>query len=223
MPIQTSLYGSKTEVIKGAIQTVAQNPAVEQVKSAVINKVKDKVTASKLSESKGNQAPEQELKALATMRSIEWSKGYQWGCKFDSAPEPFSKWFPMRSITIPVGTLLSDTLSSGQEEYYYPKSNTINAFSVTFLDNVNGVLEDWIRTWVENRILNKGMGISPIGECVSIFRFFRLNNYKQIVLVRNFYVYPNGSPSISYTSDAAIREISIELVNAGELKNGNGI
>lgn len=159
---------------------------------------------------------DQEINALLTMRKIEWSRGYLWGCKFEAAPEPFSNWFPAKDIQIPTSTLVSDVLAVGQEELYYPKSSSPRSLSITMVDDVHGTLEDWFRKWVQTGILNEGYGVTPIGECSELFRFFRLNTMREVQYIRSYYVYPNNNITVAYNSSSEVREFTVELVIVGE-------
>jgi hypothetical protein len=154
---------------------------------------------------------------ITALRSVEWDKKYLWVVDFKGSyipPAPFDKFFPANSITAPFSYLESETLDLPQTTMHYPKRQHETDLQITFYDDEQRTLLRWLTDWQKLDILNYGNFVSGLGDSHQVVgsdsfgngtrsvapvrqvRFALIDAYRDEVLVKNYWVYPDGD--ISY-------------------------
>jgi hypothetical protein len=162
------------------------------------------------------------LNSVEQLRAVEWSKAHLWDVRFPSiagskgAPAPFTEWFPASSFDHVLFNLDVFTFELPGIVMSVPKSTAEKTISMTFYDDVNGVLEQWFQDWVERDILLGGKAVATLEECVRLIQLTRLDVGKNARKIDSLWVYPRDNMSFSGRSDAAANEFTVNLVVAGK-------
>lgn len=124
------------------------------------------------------------LKSLNQIREVEWGRTYFWDIKFIDNSEvyqksqltsPFDAWFPAVDIDENVATLDSFVFEGGRTSFKVPARTSPFELKITFLDDENYTLLNWIRTWINEDILKGNTGVvATLEEAVKIVKIVRM-------------------------------------------------
>jgi len=128
--------------------------------------------------------------ATAPGQAIQWGQTFLWDLKFEDAPAPFNEWFPAADVEENIYTLESLTIQGFMSTYKVPKSTTVFDLKVTFYDDENHVLLDWLAEWVNGVMLGSGNYVATLQESCRIVSLARLNSLREAIGVTTFWVYP---------------------------------
>ena len=147
------------------------------------------------------------LKNIDSVRGIDWGQGFLWDIKFDDFPltEPklpkeFSEWFPASDISENVLALESHTIKSGITSFKVPVSTTPFDVKISFYDDINYSILNWLQEWVNLKILNEEKYLTPLTELVKTLHIKKLNRAKEELSMSSYLVYPEGSLDFVGTS-----------------------
>lgn len=103
---------------------------------------------------------------IGQLRNIEWGVKYRWAVRFlePLPPEPFERFFPASDIDFPEATLDSFTFVQGQTDLKVPQRQTVREMSLTFYDNENSALVNWLKDWIKIDIFNDGKFVSCLRD-----------------------------------------------------------
>jgi hypothetical protein len=161
------------------------------------------------------------LNNVKQLSKIEWGKEWLWDIKFPDAPSPFNNWFPATDVTIPTATLKSKTFVIHMSEYSIPERTGEHKLSISFVDDINHTLLDWITAWINGIVDNtQGHGyVLTLQEAMKQVFITRLNTNREPILIGGvpyedvYWVYPEGTPrfkggggskSLAYEQDFVI-------------------
>jgi hypothetical protein len=167
------------------------------------------------------------LNRIDQLRTIEWGKEYLWDIQFPSAPSPFNNWFPASNVEFPTATLKSKTFTGALSEYSIPIGTGEHKITITFLDDINHTLLDWLTAWINTTVVNiEGHAyVKTLDEAKNKVFIARLGNDRNalsvggVAYIEGFWVYPEGSPVFKGGSDSKPFTYSQDFVIIGELNS----
>ena len=97
------------------------------------------------------------LTGIEQLRSVEWGKNYLWSVRFQAKSPydlkaPFDQWFPAIEIEENISTLISLPIEAYMATYKIPKSTSVFDVRLTFMDDLNHTVFDWLDDWVVNSL-----------------------------------------------------------------------
>lgn len=149
---------------------------------------------------------------ITSQRVVEFDKKYLWVVEFTdpAPPAPFDKWFPASTMTVPFSILESKAIELPHVTLQYPSRSSQRNITATFYDDEQRTLLRWLSDWQNLDILNNGKFISGFGDEHTVvaadsfgnstrkvqplrqMRFGLVDAFRDEVLVKNFWVYPDG-------------------------------
>jgi len=155
------------------------------------------------------------LTKTSLVRSVEWSKSYLWDIRFPTAPNPFTEWFPASDVDENLAVLDSFSFSAGANSFKIPKSATNFTIRVTFSDDANNTLIDWLTTWINTTILNGGDYVSTLEAASKPLLISKLDNARNEISIKSYLVYPEDSITFSGTSESKLNIYAITFIVVG--------
>jgi hypothetical protein len=159
---------------------------------------------------------------LSEASSITYSRKYNYAVKFETAPSPFSEWFPAVSCDLKVGSTQSKGFKIGTRNVKLPITRGDLTLKISYVDDDNHSLLQWIDAWC-NSLTPTSSRVVPLASAVRNCWIRLLTVDKQpagedIVLS----VYPDGDFSVNKAADSGIflQEGSFHV--AGRSRSGNG-
>ena len=141
----------------------------------------------------------QNLAALRT-QNLEWGKSFNWDMLIPSAPAPFNRWFPAIESDRTIGNVLSQDVQVGSQGFKLPNGKSPTEIRLTFHDNEEAVLEQWLDEWINGTpgvdntgLVDRNGAVATLSEAVRDFHFAQLNNRRQLVRSVIMWVYPDGT------------------------------
>lgn len=158
------------------------------------------------------------LQSLEQIRNVEWSRTYLWDIQFPEAPTPFNDWFPAVDVEYDIYSHTPYTVNAGQSTFKIPKASEALGVRVTFNDNVDNVLADWMEEWVQFTILGGRLWAASLDEAVKEVRIARLGMDRIPTTggLRSYWVMPEDTLIWRGTSDAGVNQYQISLHIAGD-------
>lgn len=175
------------------------------------------------------------LKNVNEMVSIEWSREHLWDIKFpdpNGAPAPFNRWFPSSYVSVPMGAVKSKTFEGPLSEYSIPIKTEEKTMSITFFDDTNHTLLDWITYWM-NSIFGRNLVSSISAYFVTSYvetldrttkrvDISRLNSNKEEIIISgdspyvdSYLVYPEDVIGFKGGSEAKPNSYTVKFIIAG--------
>ena len=173
---------------------------------------------------------------ITAIRSVEWGKKYLWVVDFEDPkpPAPFNAFFPANDITVPFSLLESKLLELPNDGLPFPIRANQRDIRISFYDDQQGTLLKWFSDWQKLDLLNLGQFTSGLGDShetvapdsfgkvrsvqpLRQIRFGMLDATKDEVLVKNFWVYPDGEILFSgnQASEAQVFQVTFKIVKDG--------
>lgn len=165
------------------------------------------------------------------IRGIEWSRNTLWEVRFPSAPSPFNTWFPATDIEIEMGNLDTESFSFFMSSYSIPLRRKERTISLTFVDNAEHILLDWITAWfnsivVPDRRLRgfKQSGVRTLSESIKQIDITRLTSRQRAInvgvsYIDSYNVFPSGSIKfIGGSGESKVNSYSVDFIIAGVIQ-----
>jgi hypothetical protein len=171
---------------------------------------------------------------VGRLRTVEWGRQYLWECKWgglskeQAIPAPFDGWFPASDITVGSATISSHSFESFISTYSFPKGTQAETISLTFFDNVDHVLFNWVKSWIKEIVSpGKPTDDNPnadtdssytrtLDECVRLLNLTLLDPGRDPIKSLSYWVYPEGSLQFTGTSDSAPLQYTVTFNIVGE-------
>jgi len=181
------------------------------------------------------------LKTQKQVQTVNWGRTHLWDVRFRGTalndlqppPSPFNDWFPANDVDNMVLALDSHTIDTPLRGYKLPKSSGAKEIKLTFYDDENGTLEQWLEEWVNEKILHDEYYVEYLENCVLALEFLRLRSSLKTDPIsttenirgrptlensqRTYLVYPEGTLSFHGDSDANIHTYNMNFVICGRL------
>ena len=192
-------------ILKGYVQT--RVPPVPQKEEPPILRGPVPITSS-------------QKRLLDAMRNINWSRSYLWEVELDDVPPPFNKegGFGFPAIEVDDTLALGSTFDfeAGINLLRVPQKKYSYDLKLTFYDDEQGTLEKFFEKWF-NEIYNNDYGVLPVEAAVKMLVVRKLNSKREIILSRNYLVYPNGTILGVNRTDSGPRQFMVDFVISGYL------
>lgn len=189
---------------------------------------------------------------IETIRNIDYGTNYLWTLDFGDVdgfkpPAPFDNFFPASDLTLNLGIINSHTVELAQSAISFPKNSGFKSIDITFFDDENRTIQQWMSDWINIDILNNGDFISGINDTHRIgfpdrgqdsfgvarlvvptrtVRIAMLNRIKNEVLSYNYLVYPEGELTFTGSQASEATTFSMKFIIVAELslpkKEGTG-
>lgn len=130
------------------------------------------------------------LTSITQLRDITWGAKYLWDVRFPEAPAPFSEWFPAVDMDEGTANLESFTVETAVGTFKVPRISSQREISLTFLDDENNTLHDWIADWINTTILGNGSYVSTVDVATRKLQVLKLNHQRQTISQKVYRVYP---------------------------------
>jgi hypothetical protein len=160
------------------------------------------------------------LNTVEQLRDVNWGRSYLWELFFIPAKDkpapshPFDYWFPASEVEEQLHNPEAHPFEVGQQTLSIPHRMGERTITITFYDNVEGIMENWLNDWL-NSIHNKGEYVTVLQTAIRELSIRKLDLQKNLIQVNSYYVYPNGALTFSGNSSSEARTYSMEFVVAG--------
>lgn len=168
------------------------------------------------------------LKDINAVRKIEWGRTHLWDIQFnDPSLSKFSAWFPATNVEEGLVSLNSYGFEASVNSYSIPKSKGLETIRITFLDNVDFIVHNWLLHWIETTIFNNGDYVSRLSDTgvLKTVTIKRVDNMHRDVSgemgIRSYLVYPQGALNYTGDSDGNVVSNAIDFVIASKIKGSN--
>jgi hypothetical protein len=176
---------------------------------------------------------------IEKLRSVEWAKKHLWALKFiegnDNPPAPFDQFFPAIDVEVGEASLDSFSFDLGDNSFKIPQKSTVREMRITFIDDENLTIFNWIKNWIRIDLLNNGKYISAINDDhprvsgqgnvkpvrqvqvtkLKSSRFpsiFPPSNFNSRQIVNTYAVYPEGVLEFSGSSESGAQIYTVSFV-----------
>lgn len=155
------------------------------------------------------------LERQSQLRQIPWGKSWLWDLKFEDAPPPFTSWFPASDVEENKFTLNTKTIEGGLSTYEIPEKTAAFDLTITFFDDENHVLLEWLSVWVNSTIFSGERRVAVLEQAVKRVELHKLNSRRETVKEDSYLVFPKGSINYRGTVDAAVPQYAVPFIIAG--------
>lgn len=162
------------------------------------------------------------------VRKIQWGKTYLWEVLFDEnnieprLPARFKKWTPATNVDEELASLESHQVDAYNTTLKFPEGTSVFALSITFADDEDNSIHNWLASWINNTILNGGRYVSTISECCKIVHVRKLNSRRQIIYTNSYLVYPEQGVHFVGDSESSLQSIPVNFVVVGRVDPAKG-
>lgn len=156
---------------------------------------------------------------IQDVHNIQWGKSYLWEIQVDEneiepvLPGNFSEWIPAVTVEAGISSLESHTQSFYNTSIKIPLGTSPNQISITFIDDINGSVHDWLSKWHTTTILNDGVCVSTISECTKILHVRKLDEAREILSEKSYTVYPEGVVNMTGDSESGNVQVSALFIS----------
>jgi len=150
--------------------------------------------------------------------AVEWGESHLWDIKFYGSQTPggaFSGWFPAVSVDEPISVLTTADISTPQGTYKIPRSGEQKELKVTFYDDVNHSLSNWIREWIDVTILGNGLYVLPLEQSMSSVMIIKSDKQGNTMMTTDYNVFPEGTITYQGTSEGGIPLYDVNFIVVG--------
>lgn len=170
---------------------------------------------------------------IGRLRSTEWAKKYLWELKFVNAisndqvqnptpNSPFDEWFPAIDIEENVANLETLTKDVYGTNFSIPLKGSLKTMKITFLDDINHTVFNFMRNWINVEILNNGLYTSTLEKSIKAVQVNQLNNARGMVESTTYAIFPQGSLTRVGSSSSDGQAYSMDFTIAGVLSTTTG-
>ena len=125
------------------------------------------------------------------LRSINWAREYLWEVVFHDAPEPFNTWFPAETVSQNVWSIDSRIVAN---LYPTPNMSSPFTFDVTFFDDIDHTLLEWLRNHVNSKMLSNGhKPRAYLEDAVLRVSVYKQGMDREMAHSEGLWVFPTGS------------------------------
>lgn len=161
------------------------------------------------------------LERQSQIRQIAWARTDLWDIRFPDdgdrlgAPPPFDQWFPATDVEENILTLETMVIQGPFTTFEIPFGSSVFTLNVTFYDDQNHTLLNWLDEWVNKVILGDGQYVLTLSESVKRVMVAKLNARKDIVKETSYLVFPKGAVNFHGTSQGEALQYSVPFIIAG--------
>ncbi len=169
---------------------------------------------------------------LDDLRTIEWAPTYMWDVMFPDSnlPAPFDRWFPASSYGLVNMTMTSMSIRTANAEFHIPQKSGPKTFQLTFHDNDDYVLSNWLENWYNNTIFNKGLSVATLSDAIKTLLYVPLKRTTNTQGDKNtsgsqastLSVFPAGSVTIIGNSAPGVIDIQVDFHIVKIIPDGTG-
>lgn len=105
--------------------------------------------------------------SIDVIRSIDYDTKYLWALRIvgnGAPPAPFNTFFPANDVSVPFAISESHTIDFAQSSLQVPLKSTGKEINITFYDNENRDLLNWVSDWINLDIQNNGKFMSGLKD-----------------------------------------------------------
>ena len=133
---------------------------------------------------------------------------------------PFTDWFPATNVTESLATVNSHTFEGFISSYSVPLNGSELAVELSFLDDIDHSVTDWIKDWINNGILNGGSHISTAQSAMRMLQVRKLLPDMSVKSDTIYWVIPEGTLDYVGTSESGSHEYSMTFKLLGSRSVG---
>lgn len=165
------------------------------------------------------------LNSIEQLRRVEWSRSNLWDIRFldnKDIPVPFDEWFPAESIEEPIGLINTQQFPLYMTTIEIPIGTGLSDMRITFLDDVDNSLLEWLRDWMNESMLNNGEYVSTLSEIVKKVQIIKLDKKKNEIGNTTYYVFPKNIVTYNGNSQADTNKYTVNFAVVGKLEGSGG-
>lgn len=146
---------------------------------------------------------------LEDVRRVQWGFTHNYNIAFpnvidESSPlrKSFLEWIPAIDVDFPLYSVETKNLTLGSDNISIPVAQAERDITITFLDNEEAEIENWLEYWVKKTIFNsndEAYGVSPLSESCKLVIIERLTSMKELVKPYSYLIYPIQGLPIKFT------------------------
>ena len=155
------------------------------------------------------------LENQSQIRGIKWGQTWLWDLQFEKAPAPFNSWFPASDVEENKFTLNTKVIEGGISTYEVPEKTAAFDLTITFFDDEDHTLLEWLSTWVNSTILSGEKRVAVLDQAVKRVDVIKLNSRRDTVKQNSYLVFPKGSINYRGTSDSGALQYAVPFMIAG--------
>jgi len=149
--------------------------------------------------------------SIEHLERVQWGAEYHWEVTFPDAPYPFNKFFPAIDVEENLYTVETYEIDVGVTSLSVPMTSKQFDIKITFLDNEEGLLREWLSDWVNKKIF-KNNRVEVLSKVVKNLQVIKYTRGKKLVKSTLFRVYPKGSLFFHGSSESTATSYSAEFV-----------
>lgn len=165
------------------------------------------------------------LNNVDQLRKFEFARKYLWDIRFPTAPEPFNEFFPAVDIDETKANLELRQFRRFLTEFRVPKKSGIRQLRITFQDDSNNTLVDWLTDWINRLILNRtqdgNMGyVATVDKAVKQVQISKLDSQRQDLTgqVKTYWIIPEGEIVDNRSSSSDAQTYSVNFIILGQVE-----
>ena len=155
------------------------------------------------------------LERQSQLGQIPWGDSWLWDLRFDDAPAPFNNWFPASDVDENKLTLNTKTIEGGISTYEIPEKTAAFDITITFFDDENHTLLEWLSDWVNSIIFNGERRVAVLEQAVKRVDLIKMNSRRETIKEDSYLIFPKGSNNFRGTIDSAVPQYPVAFVIAG--------
>jgi len=157
------------------------------------------------------------LNGIDSVRAVEWGRTYLWDIQFQdpTIPSPFNTWFPAKEVEEELAKLNSHTFTSGISTYKIPQNTETLNVKITFYDNSDYDLLNWLENWINTISLNGGFYVATLSTAAKFLQIIKMDNERNTIDTSSYWVYPEGTLTYMGNSESGAITYSMNFVIVG--------
>lgn len=161
--------------------------------------------------------------SVQKMRRVDWRQGHQWSVSFPGEEAAFRKyenWLPAVEVAENIWGLEHFSFTVGASFYSIPFRGTPRTVQVTFIEDEDLTITNWMSEWVHRKILLSPGRVQYAHEA-SKMMVVQWKGFNGSTILENQYrVVPDGEGTLSGSSSSDVMTTSITFRIHSMLRRG---
>lgn len=159
------------------------------------------------------------LNNIDQLRQVEWGKKFLWDIKFEDAPAPFDQFFPAIDIEEDKAILEHYQFERLSKAFKVPQKTGVKSLRITFADDADNTLVDWLDDWINRLVLNNDGYVSTLERASKLVTLLKLNSTREELNNQqiSYWVVPEGQVTYNGSSSSDAQSYSVTFVIVGQV------
>jgi len=156
---------------------------------------------------------------------VNFAAKYLWDVRMIDQPthqsqlaDPFNKWLSVSDITVEEANLGTYDFQLANQGFSLPGDTAQKMINMTFYDSEDYDIFTWLRTWINNDILNKNLTTFYTSRLAQVVKQLYVTKlYSDLTPVESavYYVFPKAALMFEGMSQPVAQQYTIQFVIAG--------